>query len=303
MKRYPSCIMATCEVPWNEKGEFAEAIFRKEVKHNLQESKHLYIFGTAGEGYAVTDRQFDAIVNVFNEEMRDGDAEPMVGVIHLSLATILERIERCRQLGIRRFQISLPSWGALSEKEMFEFFRQVCGKFTDCQFLHYNLMRTKRLVTPKEYGKLAKEHPNLVATKNSTDQMGVIQELIDLAPELQHFITETAYAYGSQYGECGILASLITSWPKLNQLFEAGKKQDMKILAQLNREAHLFVKLLFDAVGDSAHMDGAFDKMFTKIHIPEFPLRLLPPYSYVSDERFANFVAAMKKELPDWMPK
>ncbi|MDA0835295.1 MAG: dihydrodipicolinate synthase family protein [Planctomycetota bacterium] len=302
MKRYPSCIMATCEIPWNEKGEFAEEIFRKEVRHALKETKHVYIFGTAGEGYAVSERLFDTIVNVFNEEMRDGDAEPMVGVINLSLPTIIERIERCRQLGIRRFQISLPSWGALNDTELFEFFRQVCGKFTDCQFLHYNLMRTKRLVTPQEYARLAQEHPNFVATKNSTDNMGVIQELIDAVPEMQHFITETAYAFGSQFGECGILASLVTSWPKLNELFEAGKKQDLKTLTKFHREVRKFHQILFDAVGDSAHIDGAYDKMFTKIHIPEFPLRLLPPYAYVSDERFNNFVATMKKELPDWLP-
>lgn len=302
MKRYPSCIMATCEIPWNDKGEFAEDIFRREVQHALHGTRHIYIFGTAGEGYAVSDTLFDTIVGVFSEEMRKGDAEPMVGVINLSLPTILERIERCRQMGIRKFQISLPSWGAVNDKELFEFFRQVCGKFTDCQFLHYNLMRTKRLVTPAEYAKLAKEHPNFVATKNSTDQMAVIQSLIDDVPEMQHFITETAYAFGSQFGECGILASLVTSWKKLNELFEAGKNHDLKTLTKFHREVRTFHRILFDAVGDSVHMDGAYDKMFTKIHIPEFPLRLLPPYSHVSDERFDEFVEGLRRELPDWLP-
>ncbi len=143
MKRYPSCIMATCCIPWDDGGRFAEAIFRRGVRGMLTRgTQHLYVFGTAGEGFAVTEQQFDQIVDAFAEEMRQGNAEPMVGVIHLSLGTILERIERCRARGVRQFQISLPSWGALGDAELFEFFRQVCARFRDCQFIHYNLPRT-----------------------------------------------------------------------------------------------------------------------------------------------------------------
>src|SRR4051794_10296454 len=102
MKRYPPCIMATCCVPWDDQGRFAEPIFRRGVRSMLKAgTKHLYVFGTAGEGFAVADQQFDQIVTVFADEMRQGNAEPMVGVINLSLATILDRIERCRGRGVR----------------------------------------------------------------------------------------------------------------------------------------------------------------------------------------------------------
>ncbi len=120
MKRYPRCIMATCCIPWDKQHQFAEAIFRRGVRGMLEHgTKHLYVFGTAGEGYAVTESQFDHIVAAFADEMRQGRAEPMVGVINLSLATMQERIERSRKLGVKHFQISLPSWAALSEVELF----------------------------------------------------------------------------------------------------------------------------------------------------------------------------------------
>ena len=158
--------MSTCCIPWDENGRFAERIFRRNVQHALHGTKLLYVFGTAGEGYAVTERQYDEIVTAFADEMRRGQAEPMIGVIDLSLGTIIERIQRGRDLGVRQFQVSLPSWAALSEKELFNFFRHVCGGFPDCQFMHYNLPRTKRMVTGKEYGRLAEEHPNLVALRH-----------------------------------------------------------------------------------------------------------------------------------------
>src|SRR5262245_39885486 len=62
MKRDPACILATCCVPWDDQGRFAEAIFRRGVRSMLaQGTKHLYVFGTAGEGYAVTEQQFDEV--------------------------------------------------------------------------------------------------------------------------------------------------------------------------------------------------------------------------------------------------
>lgn len=302
MKRFPSCIMATCCIPWDEAGRFAEAIFRRSVRTTLAAgTKHVYVFGTAGEGYAVADRQFDQIVAAFADEMRQGGADPMVGVISLSLGTILERIERSRNLGVRQFQISLPSWAALGDHELSAFFDQVCNSFPDCRFMHYNLMRTKRLITGKEYGRLAEAHPNLVATKNCGDSMSHIQSLIEDAPQLQHFLSERGYGYGCQFGECSILASFTMNWSKQRALFEAGKKGDLAAIAGIEKEASLVLKTLFETVPDN-RIDGAYDKLFEKMYHPDFPLRLLPPYGGPSDSEYQAFVKLLGERLPEWVP-
>lgn len=302
MKRFPSGIMATACIPWDAEGEFAEAIFRRGLRGMLQRgAKHLYVFGTAGEGYAVNDRQFERIVTVFVEEMRNGDADPMVGVIDLSLATIQDRIARSRDQGVRLFQISLPSWGALSEAETRDFFERVCGRFEDCRFLHYNLPRAKRLITGKEYGRLADAYPNLVATKNCGDSLSHLRSLIDDAPQLQHFLSEAGYVYGSLFGECGILASFIMNWPRLVELWEAGRKRDTATLAAIQREVNVVIQTLFEAVPDN-RIDGAYDKLFEKMYDAEFPLRLLPPYQGSSDVEFQRFVALLRARLPAWVP-
>lgn len=302
MKRYPSGILATCCIPWDDDGHFAEAIFRRGVRSTIAHgTKQLYIFGTAGEGYAVTDRQFDQIVAVFADEMRKGNAEPMVGVIGLSLGTLLERIERSRDLGVRQFQISLPSWGGLAEHELFDFFDRVCGPFSDCQFIHYNLPRAKRLVTGKEYGRLAAAHPNLVATKNCGDSLSHLRSLILDAPQLQHFLSEAGYVYGSMFGECGILASFIMNWPKMRALWEAGRRRDVATMVAIQREVDLVIQTLWETVpGD--RIDGSYDKLFEKMYDPEFPLRLLPPYVGSSDKEFHDFVRLLRERLPEWIP-
>jgi dihydrodipicolinate synthase/N-acetylneuraminate lyase len=301
-KRYHSCILAACCVPWKEDGGLAEEIFRREIRNLLAHlTRDLYLFGTAGEGYAVSDEQFDEIVRIFREETNQPDVRAMVGIISLSLSTMIERIERAREIGIRHFQISLPSWGALSDGELKQFFKETCGRFPDCAFLHYNLMRTKRLVTPEEYGRLACEHPNLVAAKNSTDSMERIQGLMAKAPQLQHFFTETGYGYASQIGECGLLISIASvHFAEAKRYFDAGWRGDSAKLLRGQQELLGMISDIVTLGRAEAHMDGAYDKVFCKIHDREFPLRLLSPYAGLSDETFQKIVALIQSKYPRW---
>ena len=100
-KRYSCCIMGTCCVPWDSEGGLDEPVFRRHIQSLLERgTKHLYVFGTAGEGYAIDDARFDRITAAFAEEMRAGGAEPMVGIISLSLPTVIRRIERACERGV-----------------------------------------------------------------------------------------------------------------------------------------------------------------------------------------------------------
>lgn len=298
--------MATAVVPWTDDFTFDEQLFRRQVATLLGNGyTHLYVFGTAGEGYAVDDSQFQDIATAFVDAMRTGGAEPMVGVISLSLPTILRRIAFAHDtLGVRQFQISLPSWGALETPEVRTFFDTVLGRFEDCQFLHYNLLRTKRLVTASEYAAIAADHPNLVATKNSTDSMLRIRELIDGAPMLQHFLNEHGFVYGSLIGECGLLISVASMNLQMGQrYFEAGRQRDMETLTRLERELSEITRAFTECVGGGVtHIDGAYDKVLWQLHDPDFPVRLLPPYNGADPAAADTFLKFVKHRFPQWAP-
>jgi dihydrodipicolinate synthase/N-acetylneuraminate lyase len=302
--RYPADILATAVVPWTEQWTLDERLFRRELELMLADGhRHLYIFGTAGEGYAVNDEQFLQITRVFVDGLRGSGVEPMVGVISLSLPTIIARIEAARDLGVRQFQISLPSWGALDEGEVFRFFDHVLGRFPDCRFLHYNLLRTKRLVTPDEYARLAAAHPNLVATKNTADIMSRVRDLLEKAPMLRHFLGESGYSYGSLIGECGLLISAAsTNMRAGREFFEAGRARDVAKLIRLEGEIHWITGELLRVVTDGERIDGAYDKVLWKIHDLEFPLRMLPPYSAAKPDAAERLLAFLRENLPHWAP-
>jgi len=291
-KRYPAVILATAVVPWDKDDRFQEDLFRREVRMiRDQLTRHIYVFGTAGEGYAVSDRQFEDIVRVFCEETLPHDACPMVGVISLSTATIVGRIQWCRELGIRDFQISLPAWEALTDPEIDIFFDTICQRFPDCQFLHYNLKRARRVLCGEDYARLAARHSNLVAAKvGRMDDVRQLTELVSHAPEMQFFFTEQGYAAMRDHAECGYLISKgLVHFESARQFFAARDEE----LAALANELQQVLWAVKETVGSQGHIDGAYDKLFVKVHLPEFPLRLLPPYTAADDSCLATFLSRL----------
>lgn len=273
-------MLVSCEVPWDENDRFMEELFRREVRHFLSLGlDRLYIFGTAGEGYAVDTSLFERVARVFHEETWGKGREPQVGLIGLSALQVLERLKIAYGIGFRMFQISLPSWGAVSDAEMVRFFGDVCGRYPDCRFLHYNLLRTKRLLAGTDYRRLIELVPNLVATKNTSPSVDHATDLMRQSPELQHFFGEWTFPAACLWGEC----SLLSSWAPL---FPARTKE-LFALAQAGQTAELFRKhqeylaAALDVIGPMrrlALIDGAYDKAIVRLGGFEMPMRLLSPY-------------------------
>ena len=303
MARYPQAVLVSCEIPWDEKENLLEELFRKEVRHVLHHFNHLYIFGTAGEGYAIDSPRFRRIVQIFHEETRGQNIFPMVGVIGLSTATMVERIIFAHELGFRTFQISLPSWGALNNTELMTFFKDLCGTFPDSQFLHYNLPRAKRVLEAPDYRRLIDAIPNLVATKNTGGGMARAASLMTQASELQHFFGEANFPHGSMYGECSLLASFAAMSPhKSKQLFEAGRDRQVEALFTLQKEFH---DMLMDVLGPvlaEDRIDGAYDKMLVRLGgMEEMPMRLLSPYQCCSEEQYQACKRVLHEKYSDWV--
>jgi dihydrodipicolinate synthase/N-acetylneuraminate lyase len=303
MPRYPATVLVSCEIPWDERDHLIEHVFRSEVQMVLAMGfNHLYIFGTAGEGYAVDTARFRQIVEIFHEETGGDGIHPQVGVIGLSTANIVERIGIAHDAGFRTFQISLPSWGALNDTEVMTFFQDVCGAFPDARFLHYNLPRAKRLLSGSDYRRLADAVPNLAATKNTGGGSQRAHDLMTNAPDLLHFFGEDNFLTGCMYGECGLLASFGPLAPKRAWAYlEAGKVRRADELLALH---HGYVRLLHTMFGPllaKERIDGAYDKLIVRLAgLEEMPLRMLSPYQGLGEEEYAECLRIFREQFGDW---
>ena len=303
--RYKRTVLGTCCLPWRADGKLDEALFGKTIRNLVKAGlPDLYIFGTAGEGHAVTDADFRLVTEIFVESMRDaGGAGPMVGVINLSLPTVLDRIAFGAGLGVKTFQFCLPSWGAITDGEVRRVFAEVCHGFPECDFLHYNLGRTGRLIQPREYAELAEAHPNLVATKYGLGDPETVSGLLREAPQLRHFFTEFGFYLGAPLGECGLLASVASSNPaRAREYFEAGEAGDFQRMSVLYRELAGLMGAVRRAAGGIGLTDGAYDKLIAKVAEPDFPLALLPPYEGADDSGYRTYLSELTTSYAAWLP-
>lgn len=295
--------MATACIPWDETYSFDESLFRKQVSHLIKNDiKSIYLFGTAGEGYAVNDRQFSEIIGAFKSETKNTDAMPMIGIISTSLPQITDRINMALKLGFRDFQISFPSWGRLSQEEMLLFFDSILPKYPDCRFMHYNNgARSRLLLKVEDYEKLCDRYENLAAVKfpgfvNITD----IYKAASLNLPIQFFPLEFGYGELRPLTECGIILSYLNmSYKTAKKYFKAGIERDFAEIKRIHFEI-ITAKNMFEKMLPSEKMDGAYDKIYVKTALPKFPLRLLPPYKGISEQEYSHYIEKINESLPGW---
>ncbi|MFN7923705.1 MAG: dihydrodipicolinate synthase family protein [Bryobacteraceae bacterium] len=301
--RYPQAILVSCEIPWDDQERLLEDVFRQEVQHVLAAGfKHCYVFGTAGEGYAVDLPRFQRIVEIFREETEQPGVHAQVGVIALSVPQFRERLSIAYSLGFREFQISLPSWGALNDAETMRFFQDVCGMFPDAKFLHYNLARTKRVLAGPEYRRIADACPNLVATKNTGTTVHGTMELLKQAGDLQHFLGEGMFPTGCLFGECSMLSSFGPMFPRqTHQLFEYGRTKQWDKLFPYQAEYLTAVEDVIAPMRRQPLIDGAYDKALVRLGGIPMPLRLLSPYQGFSEEVFEECRRTLHDKYADWI--
>lgn len=301
--RYPSTVMVSIVCPWDDDERLNETQFRRAIDHALGAGfRHLYVFGTAGEGYAVDGERFRRVVEVFLGGTAGADVHPMIGVIGLSSGAVLERLHVAYGLGARAFQVSLPAWSVLDDAEVGAYFETVCGAFPDAVFMHYNTARVGRIVDGALYREIAARVPNLVATKTMSGELSVVSGVVRDAPELMHFLTEQSIAYGSLFGDVALLGTFGAlaperSWDLLHAAREGRHVEAAAIGSWFQRlSADLFAPIMVDR-----RVDGAYDKTIQRLvpDMHDFPLRMLSPYRTVSEPEFAAALATLRERYPE----
>lgn len=303
-KRFPKLQLCAACIPWTEDYQLDVPMFHRGIRLLCENGAgSIYLFGTAGEGYAVNREQYLQIVSEFMDEMQNyPEVIPMVGVISMSMTEVMERVRLAAELGVRYFQISFPNWGAVTNAEALRFFKDVCGAFPEYKFMHYNnAPRSRKRLSPADYVQLVEEVPNLVAVKFMAPSFAEIHTFARLDLPLRVFFLEFAYGYGSLvYPEFGYLASMTNcSYSVMRAYYEAGCKQDLDTILSCHKDFPLVHGSLFsNCPGDK--IDSAYDKLFLQFSIPEFPARILPPYEGFDQAQVEAFKEDLRQKLPHW---
>jgi dihydrodipicolinate synthase/N-acetylneuraminate lyase len=281
--------LVSVPIPWDESGHLLPVLFRGAIRKLLGEGcDGMYLFGTSGEGYAVSDAEFARIVEIFLDETAEFRGFCQVGCFGLSSDQVKHRCALAVERGARGVQITLPFWKELSDAEVFRYFADVCGSFPDLSFLLYNNPRNKRRLTGKELAEIQNRVPNLHGAKTGSGSWIDFLELLTESPAVRHFVTEPAFLFCRGLGAAGLIPSSNYARPKTcRRYYEAVLGGDLDTASKLHRDIVRFFYRTALPLVRKGYVDGAIDKAYARIGGMEMPLHMKSPYVGLSEEDFA----------------
>ncbi len=281
--------LAGVPLPWDDHGVLLQGQFRNVIEALLDDGcDGLYLFGTSGEGYAVSDEEFGRIVEIFVNATTDAGIFRQVGCFGLSSSQVVRRCAVASELGADSVQITLPFWKELNDFELRMYFEDVCGELENIPFLFYNNPRNKRRLNGKELEALSSATPNLRAVKTGSGAWLEFYELVVESPSLQHFVTEPAFPFCHGVASVGLIPSSNYANPgKCRAYYKAVTEGDHKLAQLLHAEIVAFFHATAVPLLRKGYVDGAVDKAYARIRGMEMSLEMKSPYAALSDEDFS----------------
>jgi dihydrodipicolinate synthase/N-acetylneuraminate lyase len=291
--------LVSVPLPWDQDDQFSPDLFHKAIQKLLQEGcDGLYLFGTSGEGYAVSDDEFTQIVDVFNESTDDFSGFRQVGCFGLSSDQVKNRCRIVLEVGLQSVQITLPFWKELNDLELVRYLSDVCGSFPELSFLLYNNPRNKRKLKGKELEELHGINPNLYAAKTGSGTWLDIFELITESPSLVHFVTEPAFLFSYGLGTVGLIPSSNYLFPqKSRAYYNAVISNDFHVAHRLHKDIIRFFHKTAVPLVHKGYIDGAIDKAYARIGGMDMPLNMKSPYRSLSNEDYTWLESIVNKEF------
>ncbi len=293
--------LVSVPIPWNKEGSFLPNLFHKAIHKLVQEGcDGLYLFGTSGEGYAVSDDEFTQIVDIFVDASVEFTGFLQVGCFGLSSDQVKHRCRIAAEHGLQSVQITLPFWKELNDAELERYFSDVCGSFPELSFLLYNNPRNKRRLKGKELEAIHETTPNLYGTKTGSGTWLDFYELITESPSLVHFVTESAFLFSFCLGDVGLIPSSNYVFPqKSHAFYEAVIGNDLKTAHRLHREIVRFFHKTATPLVQKGYIDGAIDKAYARIGGMDMPLILKSPYLPLSNADFEWLKSIVQLEFSE----
>src|SRR5680860_24030 len=272
----------------DKNGVFLPKLFRKTIQKLLSEGcDGIYIFGTSGEGYAVSNEEFTHIVSVFFDATLHFNGLKQVGCFGLSSEQVIHRCRIVAEHGLKSVQITLPFWKQLNDKELLTYFAKVCSSFPELSFLLYNNPNNKRKLTGVELESIHQKNSNLIGAKTGSGTWLDFYELITESPSISHFVTEAAFLFSKGIGAKGLIPSSNYVFPQKSKAFyNAVMTNDVETAQYLHKDIIRFFYMTALPLGKRGYIDGAIDKAYAKIGGLDMPLYMKSPYVPLSNKHF-----------------
>ncbi|WP_286527939.1 dihydrodipicolinate synthase family protein [Duncaniella freteri] len=232
--------------PVTENGMLDVPAVERIIEFFAQNNVAPLLMGTTGEGNSVSASDGLLMVETAVKASK-GRILIYAGLTGNCFAEQLRQAEAYTKAGADVIVATLPSYYALTDEQMYGYYKTLADSITGPLML-YNILATTHMTIPVEVVKRLADHPNIVGLKDSERDLERMQQCIAISRDREDFAYFCGWAAQSAYslsiGGDGIVPSTGNYVPEMfNDLYRAASDGDMTTANRLQDETNEIAKI------------------------------------------------------------
>ena len=232
--------------PVTENGMLDVPAVERIIEFFAQNNVAPLLMGTTGEGNSVSASDGLLMVETAVKASK-GRILIYAGLTGNCFAEQLRQAEAYTKAGADVIVATLPSYYALTDEQMYGYYKTLADSITGPLML-YNILATTHMTIPVEVVKRLADHPNIVGLKDSERDLERMQQCIAISRDREDFAYFCGWAAQSAYslsiGGDGIVPSTGNYVPEMfNDLYRAASEGDMTTANRLQDETNEIAKI------------------------------------------------------------
>jgi 4-hydroxy-tetrahydrodipicolinate synthase len=300
-------IWAAITTPFNANGQFAEDIFRENLRRLHAAGVHgIYTTDSDGEFYALELDEFKRVITVFADETHRLGVPTQVGVTWCNTQGMVDRLQFAAAQGILGAHVGHPFFMPMTP-ESYRAFWQDIQQAVPAEFalIHYNTPRVHNYQRGPDYAELLQVIPNLIGSKHVGSDVPEFLTLMADAPQLSHFTGEHAMTPFMFLGARGIYSWFVNFNPRyILTWYEDIVQGRWEQARHRQTRIHAFIRAMKLLQG-SGNLHGIVGKATAAASsfLIESP-QTRRPYLPVPADTVAQFRRLVETQFPDlvWQP-
>ncbi len=287
--------------PWSSDGQVDTGIVKELVRRYAAAGLNgAYTTGTDGEMHVLEFEELSTLVIAFAAEAEQHKLPVQVGCAWLHTDGVIRRGQMAREHGVHRIQVAFPSWIPLDDDDIVRFYGAIQDALPETELIHYNIARSGRMLTGKDYQRILEVAPRLAGSKHTGGDTGALIDIIGATPDLAHFVVDNHIIAGALFGSPGFYSFVANVSPRFAlQMMAACDAGDWPAAAQLGVTCHRFFRRWLPMCPD-INSSAALAKIATRAGVfPDMPLEIRAPYTSGTERHVAELQELIKTEFPE----
>lgn len=286
--------------PWQADGSVDAGIVRELVTRYAAAGLHgAYTTGTDGELHVMEVDELEQLVPPFADAAATAGLPVQVGCGWAHTNGVIERGKIAREYGVGIIQVTLPAWIPLNDDEIIRFYEAIGKALPEPRLIHYNIMRSGRMMNGRDFRRAHAVAPNLAGSKHTGGNISMLAEIIDATPELAHFVVDSDIVSGALFGSPGYYSFIANISPAFAlAMMDACDRGDWPTAANYAKYCLRFFRRWLPMCAD-INSSAALGKIAAAAGVfPEMPLFIKEPYTSGTERHVRELRELIQQEFP-----